>query len=289
MSPNGAFMARHQSATGITGKIEIEVIGSDLDGLQFIEHTRILTINEDGATIPLANKLAPDSELIVRNALTKEEAVARVVGLIRDDICVHVYGIAFVDPSVNLWNIDFPRAQAEKIVIMECIRCHAVETVSLSEIEAKIVELKQSLTRRCKCINSSTIWKQTDRETNERRKSDQRNIPSLDETAARVPLERRREERRRDKRTAMKISACIRFSGREVAVECEDVSRGGFRFKSRKAYPAGTPIEAAVPYLKSSVNIFVACQIAYQHELSSGLYRHGVAYVSSISQPDSRP
>ena len=80
----------------------------------------------------------------------------------------------------------------------------------------------------------------------------------------------------------MKVPACIRCDGWEEVVECEDVSRGGFRFISLKRYPASTPIEAAAPYAKNSINIFVAARIAYQQQLSGRFYRHGVEYVKSI-------
>ena len=79
----------------------------------------------------------------------------------------------------------------------------------------------------------------------------------------------------------MKATACIRCYGAEEIVECEDVSRGGFRFKSRQAYPVGSLIQAAVLYTKSSGDLFVAARIAYQQKLDGGFYRHGVAYVES--------
>jgi hypothetical protein len=237
----------------------------------------------------LASKLAPESELIIRNPVTDEEAVARVVDLIQDGTSVHVYGIAFIDPSVNLWHVEFPEVQSKKTIIMECSRCHAVDAVLLSEIEMEILESKQTLRRFCECSNSSTIWKQTDRKVTERRAADRRvndrrrKLSPIEEPPAPAP-----QERRREKRTAMKAAACIRYYGGEKVVECEDVSRGGFRFKSRKAYPTGMRIEAAVPYAKSSVNIFVTVRIVYQQELSGGFYRHGVAYVESIKKPDSK-
>ena len=71
-------------------------------------------------------------------------------------------------------------------------------------------------------------------------------------------------------------------------VECEDVSRGGFRFKSPKAYPEGTHVEVAVPYAKSSVNTFVTARITYEQALSGGLYRCGVAYVKAIQKHESK-
>jgi hypothetical protein len=86
----------------------------------------------------------------------------------------------------------------------------------------------------------------------------------------------------------MKAVACIRLYDSEDVVESESVSRGGFRFKSRKAYPAGIRIEAAAPYAKSSVNIFVPARIVYQQELPGGFYRHGVTYLQSIKRRASK-
>jgi hypothetical protein len=274
-------MANEPSASSHTGKLQIEVFGADLDGRQFIEQTRTLTITRDGATIPLANKLAPESELIVRNPATNEEAAARVVGHIRDDAPVHVYGITFINASVNLWGVQFPEVVAQRLIVMECSRCHTVQAVSLSEIETEIVKAVHALTRRCQCSNSSTIWKRTDRDVSEQQAPVPPPVRERPETVA-------PEDRRKEKRTAMKAAACIRRYGGEVIVECEDMSRGGFRFKSRKAYPVGARIEAAVPYAKGSVNIFITAQIAYQQELSGGFFRHGVAYVKSIKKSDSR-
>jgi hypothetical protein len=279
-------MAKDAPASSLARKVQIEVFGADLDGYQFIEQTRTLTITRDGATIPLANKLAPESELIVRNPESNQEAVARVVDLVRDEVYVRVYGIAFVDPSVNLWQVELPEIQSKESKLMQCSRCHTVEDVSLSEIETEVFAAKQSLTRRCKCSDSSTIWKQADsraaarmaeeREANDRK----RKSPAIVEAVAPVP-----NERRKQKRTAMKTTACIRCYGGEEIVECEDVSRGGFRFKSREGYPTGSPIQAAVLYTKSSGDLFVAARIVYKQKLDSGFYSHGVAFATSTERP----
>ena len=282
-------MAVEQSTSSIACKLEIEVFGADLDGRQFIEQTRTLTITRDGATIPLANKLAPESELIVRNPVTNQETVALVVDLAQDQDCVHVYGIVFADPAVNLWQVEFPAIQSKKTIVMECSRCHAVDAVLLGEIESSIFEMKQTLLRHCEHCKSPTTWKQTDRKVPEQKAADHmvndsiRKIPVAEETGSSAGLGRRKE-----KRAAMKVAACIRDNRREEIVECEDVSRGGFRFKSREQYPAGMPIEAAVPYAKNSVNIFVAARIAYQKGLSEGFYRHGVAHMKSSKKHDAK-
>jgi hypothetical protein len=224
--------------------------------------------------------------LIVRNPATNREAAARVVDLALDPVRVHVYGIVFVDPSVNLWQVEFPEVQS-KAIALECNRCHHVDAVLLSEIEMKILETNQALTRPCKCSNSSTLWKRTDQKVTEQKAPErevsdaQRTDSPIEEPAAGAP-----QTKRKEKRTAMKVPACIRDNRGEEVVECENVSRGGFRFKSLKMYPAGTPIEAAVPYAKNSMNIFVQARIAYQQGLSGGFYRHGVAYTKSIKMSD---
>jgi hypothetical protein len=276
-------MANDPSKISLTGKVPIEVFGTDLDGLQFIEQSRTLSITRDGAIIPLTNKLAPESELIVRNPATNQEALARVVDLVRDEVYVRVYGIAFVNESVNLWQSECAEMRPNKPIVMECSRCHEVHATLLGDIELEILESKQSLTRHCECSNSSTLWRQTGRTVTETSVEEpkptdrKRQSPALDELAERAAAERRRQ-----KRTPMKTSAYIRRYGGEEIVECEDVSRGGFRFKSRQAYPVGSLIQAAVLYTKGSGDIFVAGRIAYQQKLDGGFYRHGVAYVESV-------
>ena len=273
-------MATDHLAKTVTDNLEIDVFGTDLEGLPIMERTKALTVNRGGITVALAKKLAPESEIIVSNPLTHQELPARVVGLIRADAVHHVYGIAFLDPSVNLWQINFADPPTGKPVNLMCSRCQHVEPVLLTEIEARIFETKKEVTRYCRCMKTSTIWKHTERRATERRETAPRQTaaPAV-ETPVVAP-----KERRRDRRTPMKSTACIRMASQEMVVECEDLSRGGFRFKSAKSIPVGASIEAAAPYSKSGMNIFVSCQIAYRAELPGGLYRHGVAYLKALKK-----
>src|SRR5579863_3962548 len=278
-------MAIEQLTRPSASALEIEIFGSELDGRQIIERTRIISIHREGAVFPLAHKLAPEAELIVRNPATNEETIARVLGLIYDDVCVHVYGVCFLDSAANPWQVKFPEAPPAQPVNLVCSRCQAVEAAYLGEIEQKILEARLSLTRRCKCIKSSTLWKKTDRQP----AAHLENANPLAVRALPLPVEAREfEDRRQFKRTAMKAAACIRIAGRELMVQCEDVSRGGFRFKSTESFPVGTKFEASVPYAKGSVNIFVKCQVAYHCELWAGSFRHGVAYLGANVVPSSR-
>ena len=284
-------MADSLSESSVAGKVQIEAFGVDLDGRQFVEETWTVTITRDGATIALTNKLAADSELIIRNPVINQEAVARVVDLLKDDIFVQVYGIAFIDSSVNLWQVEFPEAPSKKTMAMECGSCQTVEAVLLSEIEAEILEAKQSLRRFCACRDSSTIWKQTDRRVAERRVIERNGGDRRQETpgAQTSSATGNPRDRRKEKRTPIKANACIRCLGEEVVVQCEDWSRGGFRFTSHKKYPAGMPIQVAVPYVQNGANIFVSALIAYHQEVSPGIHTQGVAYVRSVKNQGNTP
>src|SRR5260370_9260778 len=65
----------------------------------------------------------------------------------------------------------------------------------------------------------------------------------------------------------------------DEVVSCEDMSRGGLRFKSKKQFYASTMIEVAVPYSPGGQSIFVPGQIVYVHESpGEGVFHCGVAY-----------
>jgi hypothetical protein len=281
-SRNGdTSLAKPLLASPAPVSLQIEVVGSDLDGRQYMERTQTLTITRDGATILLANKLAPESELIIRNVLTDQEAPARVVGHIREVVAGHVYGVTLMDPSVDLWGVGLSPTEREHATLLECNHCRVVKLVSLTDIDMEVLESKHALTRLCACSPSATIWKLTTRDVAIERKHNSPRHRLGPEPAA-TPAR----EKRKDRRTAVKSVACIRHGGREEVAVCEDMSRGGFRFKSRTKYPKGTRIDAAVPYVHANVNIFVPAQIAYHQELSAVSHRHGASYLKTSRNTD---
>src|SRR5215469_13977783 len=110
----------------------VEIIGSDLDGQQFFEQAQTLTIHRNGASILLNNKLAPDSEVIVRSPETNTEATASVLGEIRKEGNAEVYGVIFLVSSPGLWDGPFPDDGLPRAVRMECSSCHTVSIMSLA-------------------------------------------------------------------------------------------------------------------------------------------------------------
>jgi hypothetical protein len=89
------------------------------------------------------------------------------------------------------------------------------------------------------------------------------------------------ENRRKHARTRVTFKACVRRPDTpDDIVACEDMSRGGLRFKSSKKYFEKTLIEVAVPYSPGDQAIYVPAQIVYVQELpEQKLYRCGVMYL----------
>ena len=146
----------------------------------------------------------------------------------------------------------------------------------LSAIEWEIFESSGQVTHLCQKCNTSTVWRERNPHA-DTKKAEQPREQAQNPPLVVSPME----ERRKARRTPMKKAACIRYSGTEVVVACEDISKEGFRFTGPKEYPQGTRIEAAVPYIKSSTNIFCPAGIIYCHKMPDGQFRHGVTYAKT--------
>ena len=259
----------------ISIELPIEVIGYDADGSHFIQegHTRL--ISRHGGLIVLKRKLPPEAELILVNTQLKDQAAVRVVGHAESEPDGEVYGVAFLDANKSLWRVAFPpmdEAEAALArVLLHCAGCHSQEVVHFTEVDMEIFASKQELIRSCKSCSRATVWKQLGPET----------------TSATAPIataepESRHEqspiEKRRHPRKKVKLLACIRQSGREHVVDCDDVSRGGFCFKGYRKYVVDMEIDVAMPYTRGGGNIFLPARIAHCKAGAAGVFKCGVAY-----------
>jgi hypothetical protein len=85
--------------------------------------------------------------------------------------------------------------------------------------------------------------------------------------------------RRRDVRTRVSFTACIRRGVSDEIVECDNVSKGGLSFRSRNAYAVGSSIDVAVPYSPGAPAIFVSATIRHVQTIAAGsLFRYGAKY-----------
>ena len=88
--------------------------------------------------------------------------------------------------------------------------------------------------------------------------------------------------RRRALRSRVNFTARVRHAdlGEEIA-ESDNISIGGFSFRSLKSYPLNSMIEVAVPYSPGWDAIFVPACIKHIEELPGGtLFRYGAAYTT---------
>jgi hypothetical protein len=90
-------------------------------------------------------------------------------------------------------------------------------------------------------------------------------------------------DRHKHPRIKVNYIALVRHAERgEEFVQCEDVSRGGLRFKSTSRYLEQTLIEVAAPYSSGQPAIFVPARMVYVQELpEQNLFRYGVQYLNS--------
>lgn len=87
--------------------------------------------------------------------------------------------------------------------------------------------------------------------------------------------------RRKYPRIKVNYIGLVRHAERgEEFVQCEDISRGGLRFKTTSRYMEQTLIEVAAPYSSGQAAIFVAARIVFVQELpEQNLFRYGVQYL----------
>lgn len=276
--------------------VPILLVGSDMEGKMFSEQARTVLLSRHGAGIVSEYKLSPEQELIIRSLETNKEAEVRVVGQLGSQGESYTYGVAFLNQNIDFWGIEFPPvSQSEKLanrVCLQCASCGARETVVQSDLESDVYLVNEGIVRYCKACGNSTFWKRAENGAESEatpppieEKPNVAGTPATDsiDSPADLKPSLRAENRRKHVRTKVSFKACVRtFSLGDDIVTCEDISRGGLRFKSRKQYSVRTDIEVAAPYSPGSPNIFVRGQIVRVEEVpGEKSFRYGVAYAKT--------
>jgi hypothetical protein len=351
----------------IPKQIPILLLGTDTSGRVFSEKTHTLVLSRHGAGILSRNRFAQDEVLTMRLRDSGREADIRLVGRLGEDPRGYVYGVAFCDPRLDFWQIEFPPPSQPYLqppgIALQCAICGERALVEQSEVESDVFLVNQSVLRFCNSCGQTTPWKQAtgDAPAKPAKFAEPPKIsappepkpagaPSLgfkdgssSSPEVTVPLQAPipvfapvlpepsayssglseqlvtdnsfssqpapqpaasvevaiqnpppkpkpaappafsaggKPNRRRHVRTRVNFMACIRvnYSGEET-VECDNISKGGLCFRSRKPYSENAAVEVAVPYSPGQPAIFVRAQIRRVEALSSGLFRYGVAYL----------
>lgn len=344
----------------IAKELPIVLLGTDTTGKVFAEETKTVVLSRHGAGVLSKYRFTPDEVLSLRLSGSAKEAEVRLVGQIGGEPGRYVYGLAFVDPDLEFWPMEFPApedfAPASRPITLECTFCHARLVVEHHEIEEDVYSVNGNILRYCSDCGISTPWSKARGEAS----STGNSIAANGDTPARVPVattalgdssaqirtaaipgsaaiatevksnaysgatmetlpagqigalcapESRAEagnkahatasapagrpldphgrpiNRRKHMRVRVDFSACIRRpQGGEEIVECENVSKGGLCFHSRKRYAVGEVIEVAAPFSPGEPALFVLAKIRRGDPVGDGqLFRYGVAYLESTS------
>src|SRR5579859_246852 len=147
----------------IPREIPILLLGTNTSGRVFSEETRTLVLSRHGAGILSRNKLAPDEVLTLRTLDTGREAEIRLVGNLGEGPGgANVYGVAFCDPALDFWQMEFPPPEPllpAGVTNLECSFCGSRTAVEQSEVEADVFLVSQSVFRYCDSCGQTTPWK----------------------------------------------------------------------------------------------------------------------------------
>ena len=254
---------------------KIIISGTDSAGRRFVENTQAVDLSRQGARIISKQALVPQQKLMMRCLKTGLDAPVQVVGPIAGAGEGCHFGVALLQPEVNVWGINFPLLDGTENpagrMFLECADCQAQEVVHLDVFELGLLTANEGLARPCKQCQDTTLWRPYD--------WGKGRVP----VGRGAPRSRHTMQERKAPRISLKVNACIRHSvyGEEI-VSTENVSRGGFRFISRKDYPLGTVLEAALPYSPGAANIFIPAKIAREEAGDTeGTFVLGVACTPS--------
>ncbi|MBI4166790.1 MAG: PilZ domain-containing protein [Acidobacteria bacterium] len=270
--------SKQRRSDRVTAQLPLVISGVDILGETFSEPAQTIVVARYGAKILSRRKLAPQLEISVHSLMTNEDADARVVGCVLEDAKGTQYGIELLDPEMNPWGVEFPphdpNDSALGRLLLECVRCKRREIVKLNELHAEVLERSHSLWRECRRCAEPSLWKEAWLKPHE-------DLPEEEEAPAAKPEPpRRTRDDRRYSRLEIQMEALIRDpQSWEEVVKTQDVSRGGFRFKSRKHYALDWRVEVALPRSSGGANIFSAAKIKFVGEVPGEEERtYGVAY-----------
>lgn len=262
-------------------ELPISVAGTDGEGQVFLDETVTIVVSRHGAKIGLARKLFPGQELTMRVLGAAREMTARVVGQTGVASEAYHYGVELLDPESAgaFWGVEFPEPQPDFFarLILDCSHCGTRELVYLNELEAEVLDVNERLTRFCKRCSDDSLWKPARVSPAETQAA----AAAAEAAPAAVPPKRTRNDRQHV-RLSLRVEVCVRHPrfGQQVAMT-ENVSRGGFRFRSSTIYEVGSTIEAALPYTRGGANIFSPARIVYAEKVPAEKTNvYGVAYVS---------
>ncbi len=262
--------------------LPIHISGLGEYGKEFVVEGHTVDVSRQGATIMVDRLLPLGQNIKIQRIGVSKEAIARIVGQIIRGTEGLLYGIAFVDPDVNLWDISFPAVcEVDKAVLrtlLRCVACGQLEVSYLNEFEADLFLYHRSIARICGRCGGWTTWTlpygQISAEPHSPVETD-----SQRQRSSYVLALGTRNQRSHD-RIPVDAIGSVRHPtlGTEVVL-VGNLARGGLSFYSTSTYPDGSSIEMAVPYTSKTPNIYVSARIVSSRKGGDkGFIEYGVSY-----------
>jgi PilZ domain len=258
--------------------VPLQVHGRDLQGTEFIEDARTVTLNRHGARIQILRPLVSGQTVRVTNLVSRKHAEFRVIGPVspRTDKGGE-WGVECVDHAMNIWGIQFPPStseEAESTALLECRKCHGVSLLHLSLVEVEVLETSGLLTKPCGACKRTTQWGHAERQLAMAAPPDEAAMLAEATKAAKGA------DQRRHRRVSLQLPVLVRdyYGGVEIT-KSENVSKGGFCFISEKNHVVGEGVVVACPYGTSEHSIEIRAKIVRRTEIQGSTRKiYGVRY-----------
>jgi len=272
----------------ISRSTPILLIGSDAEGKVFTEETHTVMLSQHGAGIASKHKLRAEQRfvMVLQQQASKREVAVRVVGEIGEQGETHIYGVTFMDKSLEFWQEEFPELapwqERPGVLVLECGGCKGVAQIETGDYEYDICAIHGGLVRFCDKCRMLQVWKHLP----DGLPTEQSGKKAAEDSPAEPA------DRRGHARTKVKYFGCVRSEefGEEI-VMCLDMSQGGVSFHCRNAYAKGTSVRMAVPYApeaKGSPVLFVRGSVTYMKEIpGEEVYRCGVQFLLNEARVES--
>jgi hypothetical protein len=279
--------------------LAVEALGADAEGRDFSALARTVEIHRDGAVLllpPEVGRLVAGQTITLRRPGSEGgTTVALVRVLVRTGMLEGspLYAVRLLDVEEGFWAIEFPETadfgRAVACMLLECCFCRRREVTYVNEREMLCFNAQRGVARICVACNMPTIWVQTLDDDADGVAASKTAAPAASLAAAeRLGQPTQVHHKQVAPRFRTRLTAVVRATGgeEELAV-CENMSRGGLCFRTRRAYTQDSILEVSVPYTKGAANIFVPARVVYVQEMpTAGLFRHGAAYIRMAGETE---
>jgi len=103
-----ALTANQRRSQRILLSVPLRISGKRVNGTAFVEHTKTLIVSAHGALLHLEEPVLQDQSLNLRNVVTGEEVVCKVVDLNPGASGLAEIGVEFAEANPRFWRVSFP-------------------------------------------------------------------------------------------------------------------------------------------------------------------------------------